>query len=88
MLFLFSGEDISVFLLTVFAKNDKTALDPKRQTVLLAAAKIGSRAAGDRRGLRVCCLPVGQAVLKRTRKAWGLLVSDLSYINEGEFHTR
>lgn len=48
MLSLFSGEDISVFLLAVFAKNEKTALNPKRRTALITAAKIGSRAAGDR----------------------------------------
>ena len=39
MLFLFSGEDIPVFLLTVFAKNEKTDLSPKERAALIATAK-------------------------------------------------
>ena len=39
VLFLFSGEDIPVFLLTVFAKNEKADLNARERTVLIAAAK-------------------------------------------------
>ena len=38
-LFLFSGEDIPVFLLTVFAKNEKADLNARERTALIAAAK-------------------------------------------------
>ncbi len=39
VMFLFSGEDIPVFLLTVFAKNEKTDLSARERTALIAAAK-------------------------------------------------
>ena len=39
VLFLFSGEDIPVFLLTVFAKNEKADLNARERTALIAAAK-------------------------------------------------
>ena len=39
VVFLFAGDDIPVFLLTVFAKNEKTNLDVGERTVLIAAAK-------------------------------------------------
>ena len=39
VVFLFSGEDIPVFLLTLFAKNEKTTLTPKERATLIAAAK-------------------------------------------------
>lgn len=39
VLFLFSGEDIPVFLLAVFAKNEKTDLSPKERAALIATAK-------------------------------------------------
>ena len=39
VLFLFSGEDIPVFLLTVFAKNEKADLNAKERTALIDAAK-------------------------------------------------
>lgn len=39
VVYLFSGEDIPVFLLTVFAKNEKTNLTPKERTTLVAIAK-------------------------------------------------
>ena len=39
VLFLFSGEDIPVFLLTVFAKNEEADLNARERTVLIAAAK-------------------------------------------------
>ena len=39
MVFLFAGEDIPVFLLTVFAKNEKANLSAGEQTALIAAAK-------------------------------------------------
>lgn len=49
VVFLFAGEDIPVFLLTVFAKNEKANLNPKERTALVKAAK---RMAEDyRRGL-------------------------------------
>ena len=39
VVFLFVGEDIPVFLLTVFAKNEKTDLSVEERTVLIRAAK-------------------------------------------------
>ena len=39
VVFLFAGEDIPVFLLTVFAKNEKTSLSAGERTALIAAAK-------------------------------------------------
>ena len=49
VVFLFAGEDIPVFLLTVFTKNEKASLNPKERTALVKAAK---RMAEDyRRGI-------------------------------------
>ncbi len=39
VVFLFSGEDVPVFLLTVFAKNEKTDLNARERAALIAAAK-------------------------------------------------
>ena len=39
MVFLFSGENIPVFLLTVFAKNEKANLSRGERAALIAAAK-------------------------------------------------
>ena len=39
VLFPFSGDDIPVFLLTVFAKNEKADLNARERTALIAAAK-------------------------------------------------
>ena len=39
VVFLFSGEDVPVFLLTVFAKNEKTGLNARERAALIAAAK-------------------------------------------------
>ena len=39
VVFLFSGEDIPVFLLTVFAKNEKADLGPRERAALVAVAK-------------------------------------------------
>ena len=39
VVFLFAGEDIPVFLLTVFAKNEKASLSVTERTALIAAAK-------------------------------------------------
>ena len=39
VVFLFAGEDIPVFLLTVFAKNEKANLSNRDLTALIAAAK-------------------------------------------------
>ena len=39
VVFLFAGEDIPVFLLTVFAKNKKANLSAGERTALTAAAK-------------------------------------------------
>ncbi len=39
VVFLFSGDDIPVFLLTVFAKNEKTSLSARERAELIAAAK-------------------------------------------------
>ena len=39
VVFLFAGEDIPVFLLTVFAKNEKANLSAGDRTALIAAAK-------------------------------------------------
>ena len=39
VVFLFSEEDIPVFLLTVFAKNEKTDLSTRQRTALIATAK-------------------------------------------------
>ncbi len=39
IVFLFAGEDIPVFLLTVFAKNEKTDLSARERTALITAAK-------------------------------------------------
>ena len=49
VVFLFAGEDIPVFLLTVFAKNEKTDLSVEERTVLIRAAK---ELAADYRGDR------------------------------------
>lgn len=38
VVFLFSGEDVPVFLLTVFAKNEKADLNAKERTALTATA--------------------------------------------------
>ncbi len=39
VVFLFSGDDIPVLLLTVFAKNEKTSLSARERAELIAAAK-------------------------------------------------
>ncbi len=39
VVFLFAGPDIPVFLLTVFAKNEKANLTPKERTALVKVAK-------------------------------------------------
>ena len=39
VVFLFFGEDIPVFLLTVFAKNEKANLSSGERAALIAAAK-------------------------------------------------
>lgn len=39
VVFLSAGEDIPVFLLTVFAKNEKANLTARERTVLIAVAK-------------------------------------------------
>ena len=39
VVFLFAGEDLPVFLLTVFAKNEKADLSARERTALIAAAK-------------------------------------------------
>lgn len=39
VVFLFAGEDIPVFLLTVFAKNERANLSAAERTKLIAAAK-------------------------------------------------
>ena len=39
VVYLFSDRDIPVFLLTVFAKNEKANLGNRERTVLIAAAK-------------------------------------------------
>ena len=39
VVFLFAGEDLPVFLLTVFAKNEKADLSPRERAALIAAAK-------------------------------------------------
>ena len=39
VVFLFSGEDIPVLLLTVFAKNEKAALSSRERTALIATAR-------------------------------------------------
>ena len=44
-----AGEDIPVFLLSVFAKNEKTGLSVEERTVLIRAAK---ELAADYRGDR------------------------------------
>ena len=49
VVFLFAGEDIPVFLLSVFAKNEKTDLSVEERTVLIRAAK---ELAADYRGDR------------------------------------
>ena len=49
VVFLFAGEDIPVFLLSVFAKNEKTGLSVEERTVLIRAAK---ELAADYRGDR------------------------------------
>ena len=36
---LFAGEDVPVFLLTVFAKNEKSNLGTRERTALISAAK-------------------------------------------------
>ena len=39
ILFLCSGEDTPVFLLTIFAKNEKANLTPRERATLIATAK-------------------------------------------------
>ena len=39
MVFLFTGEELPVFPLTVFAKNEKANLTVREKTALIAAAK-------------------------------------------------
>ena len=39
IIFLFAGEDVPVFLLTIFAKNEKANLTPRERTTLIALAK-------------------------------------------------
>ena len=39
VVFLFAGEDIPVFLLTVFAKNEKASLGTRERAALVSAAK-------------------------------------------------
>ena len=39
VVYLFAGEDVPVFLLTVFAKNEKADLDPRERTALISATK-------------------------------------------------
>ena len=39
VVFLFTGEELPVFLLTVFAKNEKANLTVREMTALIAAAK-------------------------------------------------
>ena len=39
VVFLFGGEDIPVFLLTVFAKNERADLGVRERTALITAAK-------------------------------------------------
>ena len=39
VVFLFAGEDVPVFLLTVFAKNEKASLGTRERTVMVSAAK-------------------------------------------------
>lgn len=39
VVFLFAGENLPVFLLTVFAKNEKADLNPRERAALITAAK-------------------------------------------------
>ena len=39
VVFLFAGDDVPVFLLTVFAKNEKANLGTRERTALISAAK-------------------------------------------------
>ena len=39
IVFLFSGQDIPVFLLTIFAKTEKANLAPKERATLIAIGK-------------------------------------------------
>ena len=39
VVFLFAGEDVPVFLLTVFAKNEKANLGTRERTALISAAR-------------------------------------------------
>ena len=39
MVFLSVGEDMPVFLLTVFAKNEKADLSPRERAAMIAGAK-------------------------------------------------
>ena len=39
IVFLFSGEDIPAFLLTVFAKNNRADLSPRERATLVSSAK-------------------------------------------------
>ena len=39
VVYLLAGEDLPVFLLTVFAKNEKANLGNRERTVLISAAK-------------------------------------------------
>ena len=49
VVYLFAGDDIPVFLLTVFAKSEKASLDTGERTALIAAAR---QLAADYRGSR------------------------------------
>ena len=49
VVYLFAGDDIPVFLLTVFAKSEKASLNAGERTALIAAAK---QLAADYRGSR------------------------------------
>jgi len=39
VVFLFAGEDVPVFLLTVFAKNEKASLSTRERTALISTSK-------------------------------------------------
>ena len=39
VVFLFAGEDVPVFLLTVFARNEKANLGPRERTALISVSK-------------------------------------------------
>ena len=39
VVFLFAGEDVPVFLLTVFAKNEKASLSARERATLISTSK-------------------------------------------------